>query len=156
MLGHFKSRPSLASLLFALTLFLPFAARAQVKPGDEITPDSAQKVKDLLSPATYWAVTKGMHMKIAAPQRVDWPPPFKEATEKYSAQVRLSPDHRSLVGYVAGQPFPLIDVNDPDVAIKLAWNLQFRPLLGDDFDLRYFDCFSEYNGLNKPYQEFTH
>ena len=60
--------------------------------------------------------------------RVDWPPPYKDATEKYSSQVQLSKDHRSLIGYVAGQPFPLIDANDPDVATKIVWNNVFRPI----------------------------
>ena len=58
-------------------------------------------------------------MKITPSERVDWPPPYKDATEKYSSQVRLSQDRRSVVGYVAGQPFPLIDANDPDVAVKV-------------------------------------
>ena len=68
-------------------------------------------------------------MKIAPSGEVDWPPPYKDATEKYSAQVRLSRDNRSLVGYVAGQPFPLIDTNDPQVATKIMRNNVFRPLL---------------------------
>ena len=49
-----------------------------------------------------------------------------------------------MVGYVAGQPFPLIDANDPFVAEKVIWNNVFRPIQSDDYDLRYFDCQSEY------------
>src|SRR5713226_8523680 len=156
MLGHFNSRLSFALLLFTLTFFSGRVSSAQVKPGDEITPDNAQKVKDLLSPATYWAVTKGMHMKIAAPQRIDWPPPYREATEKYSAQVRLSPDHRSLLGYVAGQPFPFIDANDPEVATKVMWNNVFRPITTDDYDLRFFDCDSENNKPGSSFNPITY
>ena len=95
--------------LFAAT------ARAGVKPGDVITPQNASQVKDLVSPGVYYMVTHGMHMDIVPTERIDWPPPYKDATEKYSSQVRLTDDHRSLVGYVAGQPFPLIDTNDPQV-----------------------------------------
>ena len=51
--------------------------------------------------------------------------------------MQLSKDHRSLIGYVAGQPFPLIDANDPDVATKVVWNNVFRPITTDDYDLRY-------------------
>src|SRR5713226_9208776 len=106
-----------ASLFAALgaALIAP-AAHAQVKPGDYITAQNAAAVKDLLSPGVYFAVTKGMEMHIVATKRVDWPPPYQDATEKYSGQVRLSADHRTLVGYVAGQPFPILDPNDPDVA----------------------------------------
>src|SRR5579863_8263786 len=76
---------------------------AQVKPGDHITARNAAQVKDLVSPGTYFAVSKGMAMNIVAPERVEWPPPFKIATEQYSSQVRLSADHRTVLGYVAGQ-----------------------------------------------------
>jgi len=118
--------------------------RAQVKPGDVISGDSANRVKDLVSPGVFYKVQGGMIMKIAPSQRVDWPPPYKDATEKYSAQVRLTNDHRSLIGYVAGQPFPLIDANDPYVATKIIWNNVFRPITTDDYDLRFYDCDSEY------------
>jgi hypothetical protein len=121
-------------------------AMAQVKPGDFITPANVDKIKDLVSPGVFYVAHKGMTMKIVAPTRVDWPPPYKEATEKYSGQVRLSQDHRSMLGYVAGQPFPLIDANDPDVAQKVMWNNVFRPIGGDDYDLRFYDCESTYGG----------
>jgi hypothetical protein len=81
-----------------------------------------------------------MEMHIVAPGRIEWPPPYKEATEKYSGQVRLSADRRTIEGYVAGQPFPLLDANDADVATKIMWNSAFRPITTDDFDLRFFEC----------------
>jgi len=117
---------------------------AQVKPGEMINPDNATKVKDLVSPGVYYKVERGMQMKIIPSERVDWPPPYKDATEKYSSQVRLSDDHRSVVGYVAGQPFPLIDPNDPHVGVKIIWNNVFRPITTDDYDLRFYDCESAY------------
>ena len=67
---------------------------AQVKPGDMITVANASKVKDITSPGTYYKVLKGMSMKIIPTGRIDWPPPYKDATERYSAQVRLAADHR--------------------------------------------------------------
>ena len=51
-----------------------------------------------------------------------------------------------VIGYVAGQPFPLIDANDPDAATKIVWNNVFRPITSDDYDLRYFDCDTVYTG----------
>ncbi|HUA35856.1 MAG TPA: DUF1329 domain-containing protein [Candidatus Binataceae bacterium] len=117
---------------------------AQVKPGDFITPENSSRVQDLVGPGVYYKVQHGMTMKIVPTERVDWPPPYKDATEKYSSQVRLSQDHRSVVGYVAGQPFPLIDANDPEVAEKIVWNNVFRPITTDDYDLRYYDCDSSY------------
>ena len=143
-----KTSSWLTTTMVALALFAIGAfsspGYAQVKPGDFITPENATKVKDLVGPGVYYKVERGMSMKIVPTQRVDWPPPYKDATEKYSAQVRLSQDKRSIVGFVAGQPFPLIDANDPDVAVKIVWNNVFRPITSDDYDLRFYDCDSEY------------
>jgi hypothetical protein len=133
-----------AALLMLALVLCSAPAYAQVKPGDQITPDNAYKVKDLVSPGVFYKVERGMAMHIIPSQRVDWPPPYKDATEKYSSQVRLTQDHRSLLGYVAGQPFPLIDSNDPDVGVKIIWNNVFRPITSDDYDLRFFDCDTEY------------
>jgi len=130
--------------ILSLYLAAPAPAFAQVRPGDRITRANASKVRNLVSPGVYLAVTKGMVVDIVPAERIEWPPPYMEATEKYSPQVRLSADHRSLVGYVAGQPFPLLDPNDPDVATKIMWNTNFRPINTDDFDLRFFDCEVEY------------
>src|SRR5262249_48769802 len=126
-----------------LLLFVP-AAKATVQPGDMITPQNAAKVRELVSPGFYYKVINGMSMKIGPTERIDWPPPYKEATEKYSSQVRLSKDGRSVVGYVAGVPFPLVDANDPQVATKIAWNNVFRPMFTDDYDLRFYDCDTAY------------
>ena len=138
------SRLMVAGLAIAALAVVSSPAFAQVKPGDEITADSAERVRNLVSPGVFYKVQHGMVIKVAPSERVDWPPPYKDATEKYSAQVRLSQDHKSVVGYVAGQPFPLIDANDPYVANKIVWNNVFRPITTDDYDLRFYDCDSGY------------
>src|SRR5258706_15843521 len=97
-----------------------------------------------------------MSMKIAATDPIEWPPPFMNATEKYSGQVRLSQDGRSLVGYVAGQPFPFFDVNDPQAASKIMWNNAFRPITSDDYDLRNYGCDSVYTTSGGPPGAFDH
>ncbi|HUO03781.1 MAG TPA: DUF1329 domain-containing protein [Candidatus Binataceae bacterium] len=131
----------ISALILAMAIsFSGEIASAQVKPGDVITPENAASVKDLVSPGTFAAVSKGMRMNIVASSRIEWPPPYQDATEKYSSQARLAPDHRNLIGYVAGQPFPLLDPNDPDVAVKIMWNQYLKPILTDDADLRFFEC----------------
>src|SRR5712671_5533053 len=145
------------ALIFTTTILLAWptaAAFGNVKPGDVITADNQAQIKDMVSPGVLYKIQNGMSLKIVPTERLDWPPPFREATEKYSGQVRLSRDRRSMVGYVAGQPFPLIDANDPDAATKIMWNNQFRPVLGDDYDLRFFECESNYNGRNAPHHPF--
>jgi hypothetical protein len=126
------------------SLMLVATASAGVSPGDSIGPNNASVVRPLVSPGVYYAVTHGMRMNIVPSERIEWPPPYREATEKYAQQVRLSEDRRSLIGYVAGQPFPLLDLNDPDIAAKLVWNNVFRPISTDDYDLRFYDCQTQY------------
>jgi hypothetical protein len=115
-------------------------ARADVVPGDVITKGNAEKVKDLTSPGLYWCVQHGLPMRIVEPRKVAWPPAYREATEKYWAQVKLSKDGLTLEGYVAGAPFPRIDTNDPQVATKLVWNYNYKSINNDDFDLHNFDA----------------
>jgi len=51
-------------------------------------------------------------MKIVPTGHLDWPPPYKEATERYSPQVSLGSDGE-LKGYRRRLPFPLVDANAP-------------------------------------------
>jgi hypothetical protein len=129
------------ALLFAAaaaTVALP--ARADVQPGDIITKANVDKVKDLVSPGVEWCVKHGMTMKIVPYKKVEWNKAYREATEKYSGQVKLAPDGRTLIGYVAGQPFPKIDPNDPQIALRVMWNYEYKPYITDDEDLRNFDA----------------
>jgi len=37
-------------------------------------------------------------------------------------------------------PFPTIDPNDPQIALKIMWNFEYKPYVTDDEDLRNFDA----------------
>lgn len=115
-------------------------ARADVQPGDLITSVNAAAVSDFVSPGVLWCVQHGMQLRIVAPQKVQWDRAYREATEKYAAQVQLSADGRSLNGHVAGLPFPNLDPNDPQIAWKIMWNFDRKPYFTDDTDLRNFDA----------------
>ncbi|MFZ0889210.1 MAG: DUF1329 domain-containing protein [Candidatus Binataceae bacterium] len=146
--------------LIPLTIFgillLSAPILAGVKPGEVITPESAAKVADLLSPGNLLLVKQGMQMKVVPSQRLEWPPPYKTATEKYSPQVKLTADG-NLQNYVAGQPFPLLDANDPNVALKVMWNFSFRPLYTDDVDIRDVEVasYAPGKGSGEPVAHFT-
>ena len=147
----------------AVALFVSFAAAfppsinaAGVKPGDTITPDNAAVVADLISPGNYELVKQGMRMNIVPSARLECPPPYKTATEKYAPQVSLN-DKDELQNYVAGQPFPLLDPNDPHIAAKVMWNFSFRPQYTDDADIRDVDV-SSYRASSAttgPIEHFT-
>lgn len=123
-----------AFLVAAAALVTAAPAVAQVKPGDVINKASADKVKDLVSPGVHWALKRGMEIKVVESKPVPWPKAYKEATEKYASQVKIASDGVSVENYVAGMPFPSVDLNDPQVALKIMWNYEYRPYPGtDDF-----------------------
>jgi len=125
----------------ALVLWAPGrSAHADVSPGDKITDQNIDKVKDLISPGLEWCIRHGFPLTIGETKRIEWPTAYKEATEKYSGQVKLSPDGLQLLNYVAGQPFPKIDPQDPQVANKIMWNYEYKFNPTDDLDLRNFDA----------------
>ena len=111
------------------------AGAGSVKLGDLITPQNASAISDLVSPGNFELVKQGMRMNIVLTARLEWPPPYKTATEKYAPQVRLN-DKGELDNYVAGLPFPLLDPNDRQIATKAMWNFSFRPQYTDDVDIR--------------------
>ncbi len=85
-------RRGAAALALGAALLIAASSRADVRPGDVITAASADKVKDLVSPAMFWCVEHGFPMTIVEPRSITLRRAFVEATEKYSAQVKLSED----------------------------------------------------------------
>jgi hypothetical protein len=147
------SKLKAAALTTGMLLGLVSApALAQLKPGDMIAADNSYKVTKLVSPGVLYKIQNGMTLKIVPSQRIDWPPPYRDATEKYADQVRLSSDGRTVENYVAGQPFPFLDPNDPNIATKIIWNNVFRPITTDDYDLRYFSCENQYTGRDRTHR----
>src|SRR5262245_47833463 len=109
----------IAAILGLMTLAVPPVrlASADVAPGDVIDKTNVAKAKDLISPAVEWCVNQGMIIKVIAPKPIGWPKAYKEATEKYSSQVKLAENGLALQGHVAGAPFPKIEDGDPKIAL---------------------------------------
>jgi len=150
---HLQRAVAVAALVLLATVSTIYA---DVQPGDVITKANAEKVKDLLSPGMYWAVQHGLPMKIVETKSVPWKRAYKEATEKYSGQVKIGSDGIRVENFVAGQPFPKVDPNDKQAAIKLMWNFNFRPNFEDDLDLRNFDADTGPISEDRPLQVERH
>jgi Protein of unknown function (DUF1329) len=116
------------------------SVRADIKPGDVVSAANVDQAKDLISPGLEWVVRHGVKLPVIAPRKIEWPKAYQEATEKFAGQVRLSSDGMRLENYVAGLPFPNIDINDPKAARKIMWNYEYKFLTTDDVDLREFDA----------------
>jgi hypothetical protein len=83
------------------------------EPGDVVNKSNMAQAKDVLTPTAEWMINEGMVMKVGEYRKYEWPKAYKDATEKYASQVKLSEDGRQLFNYISGCPFPNIDVNDP-------------------------------------------
>jgi len=105
---------------------------AEVKPGAIVTKDTLPQAAKLLTPSTLWMIERGMSITIRETQKVTWPKAYKEATDKYSGQVTLSADGRELYNYVAGAPFPTINLNDPLAGFRIMWNYEQNPYIIDN------------------------
>ncbi|MGH7821211.1 MAG: DUF1329 domain-containing protein, partial [Candidatus Binatia bacterium] len=97
----------------ALCLGSGVASFADVPEVDTvITKDNMDKYKEVLFPTAEYFLQNGMTIKVMPYRKYEWPPKYKEATEKYASQVKISADGRDMENYVAGAPFPNIDTTN--------------------------------------------
>jgi hypothetical protein len=150
---HTKSKPSRGAIggavaawaavaSLAVTLLTPaitLGGQTPPEPGTVVDRTNVDKYSDFLSPGMEWVVKRGVKLNIHPYKKVSQPPPFVEATEKYSAQVKLADDETHLINHVAGLPFPTVDPNDPHAGAKHMFNFN-SSIAVDDLDLRNFDC----------------
>jgi hypothetical protein len=107
---------------------------AELKPGTTIGADNVDQYSRYVPAAARFAVAHGLRMRIIPERRVEWSQGFQHATEKYAPQVELD-SNGYLKNYVAGMPFPLIDLSDPAAAAKIAYNWHMGPFMPDDFSI---------------------
>lgn len=127
------------SLAAIVSIFSASSAVADVAPGDLITRRNVEKIKDIASPGILWAVENGMDLTIVPYEKIEEPPHYTAATEKYASQVTLGEDG-SVENWVAGRPFPTIDPNDPKLATKLMYNFERTHYFTDDLNVRVPDA----------------
>ncbi len=135
---------SVSAVLLTFLWLAPAAAQSAARAeapvaGTVVDAASAERFASYLGPSIRWALARGLRMHVVAARPIPLEPARLAATERYSAQVRLAPSKLELENYVAGLPFPLVDDNDPDVAVKLMFNYENR-IVVDDLDVRNFDC----------------
>lgn len=114
-------------------------AEFNLRESDVISRENMDQYSELLTPGLEWGVRYAWRMRLAEPKHIELPKRYREATEKYAGQVRLGPNKVTLENYVAGLPFPHIDANDPDAAMKIMWNFYYGPRIIDDFSELLFE-----------------
>ena len=142
----------LAALAFCFTTSVLCAAslRADVAPGDVITAANKEKVRGLVPDEFYTYAIESfpdLEMKIVATESYPVHPKYVEATVRFACQATLDASGR-LENYHAGQPFPFsewakeatshkcdLTPDDPQFALKLAWDVNYRWQGGSGFNL---------------------
>ena len=137
----------------ALALLLAVAnapAGADVEPGDVVTAANREQVRELVPPEVYpFAIESFPDLRMEIVETGHYPPhpKYVEATVKYACQASLD-ERGNLVNYTAGQPFPYsewakeatnhacdLSEDDPQMGLKLAWNVNYRWQGGPGFNI---------------------
>ncbi len=121
-----------SAIAVALVVGVLKAGWADVKPGDIITKENMAQAEEYLNPSVRWYLEQGLRIEVGEYKKIPWPKAYKEATEKYSGQVKISADGRQIFNHVAGMPFPNVDVNDPLAPYKAMWNMEYKPIYVDN------------------------
>jgi Protein of unknown function (DUF1329) len=109
------------------------AATAPLREGETITFDQVERLRPFLPPELWphrdFIFFEGMRLQIGPPF-ADYSPPeaFQRAGREHRGTARIGPD-QSLEGYVAGEPFPIADIDcagDPEAGAKIAWDFDYR------------------------------
>lgn len=107
------------------------AAEFDLKPGDTVGPHNWEKVKGMVGENLLNRIRQGYTFRIKEGRSIGLPKEYTLATARYSDQVKLG-SNGELLNYVAGIPFPDVNLNDSQVGLKMAWNFYWR-WLGDDY-----------------------
>ncbi|HEY3168463.1 MAG TPA: DUF1329 domain-containing protein, partial [Candidatus Binatia bacterium] len=107
------------------------AADADLRPGETIGPNNSQRIQGMVGDNFLNRIKAGHTIQIKPSKTYRPLKEYSDATEKYSGKVRLGANGE-LLGFVAGQPFPKLDLSDAQIGQKLAWNFFWR-WLGDDY-----------------------
>ncbi|HVP31720.1 MAG TPA: DUF1329 domain-containing protein [Myxococcota bacterium] len=111
----------------------PSAVGPRFKEGDVITNEKLDVLRPYLPPE-FWSnrdffFYPGMRLEIG-PAFQDFSPAvaYQEATKRFAGKSRIGPDG-SLEGYVAGQPFPMEQIDckgDPEAGTKIMWDFDYQ------------------------------
>jgi Protein of unknown function (DUF1329) len=111
-------------------MFYPYASGMPsadgLAPGATIAKDSWEPAKDYLPPEILEKIKAG-EFAFTVQETTNLPvsEAYIEATRQHAEQVKIGADGE-LEGYVAGLPFPVLDLADPQAGLKAAWDLRYR------------------------------
>lgn len=132
------SLPAAAAVCLFVTL-TSVAGAGTIEPGTVVNRANLPEHRDYLGPGMQWIVERGVALRVGPYQKVEMPPAFVAATERYSAQVEIADDCTHIRNHTAGLPFP--DVKETDSCLAARHMFNFNAAIAvDDLDIRNFDC----------------
>lgn len=135
--------PLLGALAAALTFCTLGAAHAAELPvGTVISVENIDKIKNdtfeghpvssLLTERMEWRIrNSGMKVPLAKAKEIPLDPKWVKASQANAGKTKINAETCQVDGWEAGQPFPNIDMKDPQVAEKVIWNWHLGQLSGD-------------------------
>ncbi|MCS6927609.1 MAG: DUF1329 domain-containing protein, partial [Candidatus Binatia bacterium] len=133
-------------ILLAAFLLDPFGyptARAQLKPGEVLGQDNWQAAKGLLPDAVLHRFRDGHYQAeiVTLADELKWGNKFNAATETNAGKFvvdhsgsLLDPRTGTYPAFLYGYPFPAIDPQDPQAAVKVIYNFSYTLMQPDDVD----------------------
>ena len=132
--------------LCGLILLIVTSAVAELKPGDVLGPDNWEQAKGLLPDEFLESYKRGdFRHRVGdfAIDRIGDDPVFHEAVDANRGRYALN-DQGSIIDVRTGQPpdyvyawpFPDIDPNDPQAAMKIVWNFFYTTYYGGNAHYR--------------------
>ena len=84
------------------------------------------RIGDMLLDSVIMQV-RDYNLKIELSHAQPWPRNIylDEASQNNIGKVSLDPETNRVVGWKVGEPFPIIDEQDPDAGLKIMWNFQY-------------------------------
>lgn len=139
-------RPLAAALIGAACL--P-ALAADLAEGTVISAANIDQVKNgtfeghtigsMLTEKMEWRIrNNGWKLTLAHSKKVPLDPRWVAASKANEGKTKINDATCKVDGWKAGEPFPEIDMKDPEAAKKIVWNLHLGSLLGDVSSVPYF------------------
>ena len=118
------------------------ALAADLADGTVISASNLDQVKDatfeghtigsMLTEKMEWRIrNSGWKITLAKSKKIPLDPRWVKASKANEGKTKIDDANCKVDGWEAGEPFPTIDMNDPQAAKKVIWNLSIGPLLGD-------------------------
>jgi hypothetical protein len=162
-------KPLLATLAATMLLATLPVHAAELPVGTVISAENLDKVKNdtfeghtiasMLSERMEWRIrNNGWKLPLAKSKAIPLDPKWVKASQANAGKTKINAETCQIDGWTAGQPFPNIDMKDPQAAEKVIWNWHLGQLTGD---VSYVPNFTQVlidgeNGVHaEPVAEFT-